>query len=224
MNIQSSSAHRQPLQNRRELGAKYAKAREEFQSKSNDHFERAENHEKWGTRLSFGAGAGVLVGGGFLVHKFAPGLDGYGAAFPPVFAAAATVGLGMFITNKLLEKKLSETGFQQSRENFVGIRDQYREAMLEEIDDAGVSSITQARWDALKPYEDIQAKQPTRVERSLLEKVDRLEYLADSRIAGGWIQELAHAQDDPVLFQNEVKTVERHSGIHTVLKKAHGEG
>ena len=164
------------------------------------------------------------MGGGFLVHNFAPGLHSYAAAAPPVLAAAATVSLGMFLTNKLLEKTLSKSGFQQSRENLVGLRDQYRDALLQEINDPGVQSITQARWDEMKPFEDASAKKPTHAERNLLEKVDRLEYLADSRIAGGWVQELAHAQDDPVLFHKEVQTVKRNGGIHTVMKNALGEG
>ena len=223
MNISSTIKANRPVETRRELGQKYAQAKADFELHTEDHFQRAERHEKWGTRLSFGAGAAVLGAGAVMVAKYAPGLTDYGAAMPPVLAAAGTVALGMFITNKLLEKTLSETKFQESRESLVEIRDQSRETLLLEINDPDVQSITQARWDEVKPGEDINAAQPTRAEMNLLQKVDRLEALADSRQAGGWVQALANAQDDPVIFERENRTVLQNQGIHTVMKETLGE-
>ena len=223
MNISSTIKPTRALNTRKELGQKYAHAKDEFEFHTEDHFQRAEQHAKWGSRLSFGAGAAVLATGAVLVTKFAPGLEGYGAAFPPVLAAAGTVGLGMFISNKLLESTLSETKFQESREALVEVRDQYRGELLKEMNDPGVRSITQARWDEVKPSEDIHAPKPTRAELNLLKKVDRLEALADSRIAGGWKQALAEAQDDPVIFERENQTVLNNRGIYTVLKETLGE-
>lgn len=219
MNIQSTLSRPAQL-NRRELGKEFQAAKEDFQTKAADHSDRFESYEKWGTRIGFGLGAGVLVGGASLMLKFAPGVEGYGMAFPPVLAAAATVGIAWKVTNMMLENKLEESDFQQTRETLVEKRDQYRESLLAEVDDAEVSSITGARWNELRAREDQNAPTPTRAEKRLLTEVEELEFLANGRQSDGWLGALAHAQDDPKVFVREADTVQSNGGIHKVMVDA----
>lgn len=222
MKIQSTLSRPAIASQRQELAKEFKEAKERFEVATEDHFQRSETYHKWGTRIGFSLGAGALVGGGLLVAKYAPGLDGYGAAFPAVAAGAATVAVAAYVTNKLVEKKLSQTDFQASRESLVDIRDQYRASLLQEVDDADVASITGARWMELKPYENVNAKQPTGVELKLLKQVEDLEFLADQRIAGGWQQALGHAVDDPVVLRREFAAVKRNDGIQKVMTDALG--
>lgn len=217
MNIQSTAVRPAQAQ-RAKLSEDFKEKKEAFLAVSNDYFERSETYSKWGNRIGFGLGAGVLVAGGFAMAKFLPGVKEYGAAFPPVLAAAGTVWATIKIAQGLMAKELKKADFQQKREDLVQARDQYRTALLDEVNDPGVTEIVNKRWDNLKEYEDPNSKFPTNVELHLLNQVDQLEFLADQRASGhGWMKPLAHATDDPARFQEEAETVKENPGIHKVL-------
>lgn len=217
MNIQSTAVR--PAQTpRAKLSEDFKEKKESFLAVSNDFFERSDSYYKWANRIGFGLGAGVLAGGTYLMSQLLPGPADYGTAFPPVLAAAGTVWATIKIAQSMLAKELKKADFQHKREDLVQARDQYRTALLDEVNDPGVTEIVNKRWDSLKEYEEPKSKFPTNVELRLLDQVDQLEFLANQRADGpGWMKSLAHAQDDPARFQEEAEIVKENPGIHKVL-------
>lgn len=142
------------------------------------------------------------------------------AAVLPGFAAGAAVH---YATGKLMGNSLSKTDFMADRVELVAARDQYREALLQEINDDGVTSITTARWDKIQQYEVQGSLTPTRSELHLLAEVDQLEFLADQRKHDGWQGQLAHAQDDPAKFATEFELVQTHDGLLQTMVAGHGQ-
>lgn len=200
----------------------YQKAKEEFVAARDEHREVVGTYSKWGGRAAFASGAATLVGVAYLTHLYAPGLEGYGAAFPAVFSgfgvgAAVSWGVQQALKNTDATKSMME-----ARESFVGQRDSYRDTLLTELNDDGVAAAHNPVWDRLKGYENLESHFVSRADNLLMNATEQLELLADNRQGQGWQRALAHSQDDPAAFSTELGLVQENSGIKDALIKGHG--
>ena len=221
MNIQRTAPQRTRTDLQKGSEA-YNGAKEKFLASDDKQLDTFDTYQKWGGRAAIGAGAATVVTGMFLVAKHAPGLEGYGAAFPPVLAGFGVGALVNWGVNKLADSKLAETGFLAEREALVEARDEYRTELLNHLDDENVSSITEARWSELKPWERLDSVIPTRTDYALMGEVDQLALLADKRDASGWQQKLAHNQDDPAKFKKELGLVQTNNGLLQTMTEGLG--
>jgi hypothetical protein len=222
MNIQSTVRPLGSVSVQRAGQQEYAKAREEFVEARDDHYQKANKYDKWGGRAAMATGAATLGGVAYLTHLFAPGLEGYGAAFPAVlsgFAVGAAVAWGV---GKMLENTETTQTMTEARSNFAEKRDAYRENLLTELNDEGVQAAHNPVWDRLKSNENLTADRVTAWDHYLLETTDELALLADGRQGEGWTRALAHAQDDPIAFSKELELVQENDGIRQALVQGHG--
>ncbi len=201
----------------------YHQAKEKFEASSEGQLDSLDSYDKWGNRAAVVGTIGAFVGAGMLVARYAPGLDGYGAGFPVAIAGLGTGAAIMFATRKLMENSLSKTDFLSDRTELVEARDQYRQALLQDLNDQGVNDITTPRWEGLKKNEDLSSVIPTRADRGLNDQVDDLELLSDKRKVQGWQGKLAQLQDDPTEFETEFKLVESHAGLLQAMEAGHGQ-
>lgn len=201
----------------------YEAAKEKFEASSEKQLDKADSWQKWGGRASFAAGLGALAGSAVLAEKYLFSIDSYGAAFPVVGVGFAVGALGFYLTNKGMESSLSKTDFLQDRVELVQVRDQYREALIQELNDDGVGAIANPRWNQLKQREDQTSVLPTRAETAMLAELDQLALLADNRLKDGWQNKLAHLQDDPTKFQKELSLVQENDGLLQAMVAGHGE-
>jgi hypothetical protein len=222
MNIQSTSRSGHRVATPRAGAQEFQKARQDFVEAREEHYEVANTYDTWGGRASFAAGAATLGGVGYLIHLYAPSLEGYGAAFPAVFAAFGVGAAVAYGTKHLLGNTQATQDMMQTRETFAEKRDAYRKTLLAELNDEGVGAAHNPGWEKLKNHEDLSARMVTYYDNNLLKATDELALLADSRQGQGWQRALAQAQDSPSAFAQELELVQNNEGIREALVQGHG--
>lgn len=233
MNIQRTSSQPRPL-SRQDRKGLYEKAKTEAKETQDNLSEAFQSSYSAADRKALKVGGGVGLG-------TAAALIGFGLATANLGTVGATVeyaGLSILMgfctgmlsgsftqvhyqhqADKMLDKELRPL-LRERNAAVTVTRENYRDALIEEIKDDGVVEATQKTWDDLRAvernpryggeYRDARAKLDT--------EVSRLEQLTDSRRADGWEGRLANLEDNPTFFADQLDTVHRYPNLRQVLE------
>lgn len=230
MNISSS---RQSIKLDRGKAKKaYQKATNRKSVAEKTHFQSIEDNVALSNKraLQVGLASGVGISGltAFAAHQMGTLFSGDGQAIISVVMIGAVLGIGIaggtqaYVQHQGSKERDTTTlpELQESREAHVVARENYRNSLLQELDDEGVVGATQAKWEELKKAEITAPNlgKFRKTHQQLATQLGHLESLADARQKDGWVKKMAHLEDNPVAFSQQMDAVKAHPTLQKMVQ------
>lgn len=224
MNISSTKAHR-PRPNVQTSKKNYQEAEASLEARSKNHFAKAKTYVRANTIASVAGGAvGAYVAfSGILNGSIQHGIVG---AAPIILGVGVAGGLSLLATRHLT-KSSTLPDFRAAKAEYSEAREQYREALLQDMNDPEVGKATNEKWSQHRQWENrlngsLNVLSTTQGEatKQLRGQLQLLEDLAESRKSGGWTGELAALESDPKQFAEQKALVAKYPNFKAVLESS----
>lgn len=202
---------------------KFEQAEQELSVQQQDHFQQIDRLAK---RDTIAAAVGGAIGLCFTVAGMMNGSIQHGivGAGPIVLGAVATGGISKMLSRHTL-KNSTLPSFQEATQNYRQAREEYRDSILQNLNDPKVGEATNARWEKLadsESYADdpmfLMDSTESRATETMRNELGLLNGLADARQSEGWTGQLASLESDPRQFAAQKAFVEKHPNLNAVLK------